>query len=160
MLWLALPEQWMEKIYGTVFTLATLLDSWCPSITLVPMRDFWYYLFSENQTSYLNIKFCQPCHLGTNKMCKTNKTARIRVNNWMFRLPFKVYGAAITRKKLNEIKKDFFLIWDFSENHYPTRQIKFEVINFAPSNKSIMENKFRSTNLERFLRQVKSPLTH
>ena len=34
------------------------------------------------------------------------------------------------------------------------RHIKFKVINFAPSNKSIMANKLTSTNLERFLRHT------
>ena len=34
---------------------------------------------------------------------KLNKTARIRAKPWMFRLPFKVYGAVIKFKKLNEI---------------------------------------------------------
>ena len=36
---------------------------------------------------------------------KSNKTARIRAKPWMFRLPFKVYGAVITFKKFNEIKR-------------------------------------------------------
>ena len=33
------------------------------------------------------------------------------------------------------------------------------MIDFAPSNKSNMANKLPSTNLERFLRRTKSPLT-
>ena len=41
----------------------------------------------------------------------------------------------------------------------PTRHIKYKKIDFAPCNKSIMANKLRSTNLERFIRRIKSPLT-
>ena len=47
----------------------------------------------------------------------------------------------------------------FDENHPPTRHIKYKTIDFAPCNKSIMANKLRLTNLERFLRRIKSPLT-
>ena len=47
----------------------------------------------------------------------------------------------------------------FYENHPPTRHIKYKRIDFVPCNKSIMANKLPTTNLERFLRQIKSPLT-
>ena len=47
----------------------------------------------------------------------------------------------------------------FCENHPPTRHIKYKVINLASNNKSIMANKLLSTNLERFLRRIKSTLT-
>ena len=47
----------------------------------------------------------------------------------------------------------------FYENHPPTRHIKYKRINFDPCNKSIMANKLLRTNLERFLRRIKSPLT-
>ena len=47
----------------------------------------------------------------------------------------------------------------FYENHHPTRHIKYKKIDFVPCNKSIMANKLRSTNLERFIRRIKSPLT-
>ena len=47
----------------------------------------------------------------------------------------------------------------FCEKHPPTRHIKYKVINFASCNKSIMANKLRSTNLERFLRRIKPTLT-
>ena len=47
----------------------------------------------------------------------------------------------------------------FYENHHPTRHIKYKRIDFVPCNKSIMANKLPSTNLERFLRRIKSPLT-
>ena len=40
----------------------------------------------------------------------------------------------------------------------PTRHVKYKVIDFAPSTKSIMANKLLSTNLERFLRRIKSRL--
>ena len=47
--------------------------------------------------------------------------------------------------------KFFFLKFEiFHENHPPTRHIKYKTIDFAPCNKSIMENKLLSTNLERF----------
>ena len=46
----------------------------------------------------------------------------------------------------------------FYENHPPTRHIKYKMIDSAPCNKSIMANKLRSTNLERFIRRIKSPL--
>ena len=56
--------------------------------------------------------------------------------------------------------KIFFLkIEFFYENHPPTRHIKYKNIDLAPCNKSIMANKLLSTNLERFLRRIKSPLT-
>ena len=41
----------------------------------------------------------------------------------------------------------------FYENHPPTRHIKYKKIDFVPCNKSIMANKLRSTNLERFIRR-------
>ena len=49
----------------------------------------------------------------------------------------------------------FFL----NKNHPPTRQIKYKKRNLDPGNKSILANKLLSTNLERFLRRIKSPLT-
>ena len=56
--------------------------------------------------------------------------------------------------------KIFFLKFDiFYENHHPTRHIKYKRTNFAPCYKSIMANKLLSTNLERFIRRIKSPLT-
>ena len=54
----------------------------------------------------------------------------------------------------------FFLKFEiFFENQPPTRHIKNKRIDFVPCNKSIMANKLRSTNLEKFLRRIKSPLT-
>ena len=47
----------------------------------------------------------------------------------------------------------------FLKKNPPTRHIKYKVINFAPNNKLIMTNKLPSTNLERFLRRIKSPLS-
>ena len=41
----------------------------------------------------------------------------------------------------------------------PTRHVKHKRKDFAPCNKSTMAKKFLSTNLERFLRRIKSPLT-
>ena len=56
--------------------------------------------------------------------------------------------------------KFFFLKFEiFFENHPPTRHIKYKKIDFVPCNKSIMANKLRSTNWERFIRRIKSPLT-
>ena len=37
-----------------------------------------------------------------------------------------------------------------------TRHLKYKMIDFAPSNKSIMANKLPSINLERFLRRIVS----
>ena len=55
--------------------------------------------------------------------------------------------------------KFFFLKLEFfNENHPPTRYIKYKRIGFATCNKSIMANKLRQTNLERFLRRIKSRL--
>ena len=55
--------------------------------------------------------------------------------------------------------KLFFLKFEIVyENHPPTRHIKYKRINFASCNKSIMANKLLSSNLERFLRRIKSPL--
>ena len=78
----------------------------------------------------------------------------------MFRLPFKVYGAVIT-KKLNEIKRnEFFLqILDFLLKSSPHVHIKFKVIDFFPVIISIMANNIPSTNLELFQRRIKSLLT-
>ena len=47
----------------------------------------------------------------------------------------------------------------FYENHTPTRHIKYKKIDFAPIIVSIMAYKLSRTNLERFLRRIKSPLT-
>ena len=47
----------------------------------------------------------------------------------------------------------------FYENHIPKRHIKYKRIDLAPFNKSIMANKLLSTNLERLLRRINSPLT-
>ena len=56
--------------------------------------------------------------------------------------------------------KFFFLKFEiFYENYPPTRHLKYKKIDFVPCNKSIMVNKLRSTNLERFIRRIKSPLT-
>ena len=56
-------------------------------------------------------------------------------------------------------KKTFLKFEVFYENHPPTRHIKYKRIDFAPCNKSIMANKLLPTNLERFLRRIKSPIT-
>ena len=53
----------------------------------------------------------------------------------------------------------FFKFEIFYENHPPTRHLKYKKIDFVPCNKSIMANKLRSTNLERFIRRIKSPLS-
>ena len=52
----------------------------------------------------------------------------------------------------------FLKIEIFNENHPPTRHIKYKKIDFVPCNKSIMANKLRSTNLERFIRRIESRL--
>ena len=58
------------------------------------------------------------------------------------------------------MKLNFFLKFDFQNKNYnPTRHTKYKRVVFSPCNKSIMANKFLSTNLERYLRQNKSPLT-
>ena len=46
----------------------------------------------------------------------------------------------------------------FDKTHPPTRDIKYKTIDFAPCNKSIMANRLLSTNLERFLRRIKTRL--
>ena len=73
---------------------------------------------------------------------KLNKTARIR-EALIVPTGFKVYGAG------------FFLLK--SSPHTPYT-IKYKTKIFAPCNKSIMANKLLSTNLEQFLRRIKSPL--
>ena len=57
--------------------------------------------------------------------------------------------------------KFFFLKFKIflNENHPPSRHIKYKKRESVPCNKSIMANKLRSTNLERFIRRIKSPLT-
>ena len=42
---------------------------------------------------------------------------------------------------------------------FPIRHKKYKIIDFVPSNKSSIANKLFSTNFERFLRRIKSPLT-
>ena len=60
---------------------------------------------------------------------------------------------------LKQIEKFFFLKFEFFyENHPPTRHMKYKRIDFAPCNKSIMANQLPSTNLEGFLRRIKSRL--
>ena len=61
--------------------------------------------------------------------------------------------------KSNKMKLFFLKFEFFYENHPPIRHIKCKKIDLAPCNKSIMANKLRSTNLERFIRRIKSPLT-
>ena len=56
--------------------------------------------------------------------------------------------------------KFFFLKFEIVyENHPPTRHLKYNKIDFIPCNKSIVAKKVGSTNLERFIRRIKSPLT-
>ena len=52
--------------------------------------------------------------------------------------------------KQKEVK--FFLLnfEIFYENHHPSRHIKYKKGDFVPCNTSIMANKLRSTNFERF----------
>ena len=57
------------------------------------------------------------------------------------------------------MKKEFFLKLNFFYEIIPHTPYKVQKIDFVPCNKSIMANKLRSTNLERFLRRIKSPLT-
>ena len=55
---------------------------------------------------------------------------------------------------------NFFPKFEFlNKNHPPTRHLKYKRIEFAPCNKSIMANELLSTNLQRFLRGINSPLT-
>ena len=53
----------------------------------------------------------------------------------------------------------FYTVKYFNENYPLARHIGHKRIDFAPCNKSIMANKLPSTNMERFLRRIKSPLT-
>ena len=73
-----------------------------------------------------------------------------------------IAGHNIKKLKVKKIKwKLFFLTFEnFYENHPPTGHIKYKRIDFAPCNKLTMTNKLLSTNLERFLRRIKSPLSH
>ena len=59
----------------------------------------------------------------------------------------------------NRIEFFFFNLKFFNEIHHPTRHVRYKRIDFAPCNKSIMAFKLLATNLERFLRRIKSPLT-
>ena len=54
-------------------------------------------------------------------------------------------------------KHEFFFQFDiFCEIHPPTRHIKYKVIDFAHSNKSVTASMSPTTNLELFLRRIKS----
>ena len=56
--------------------------------------------------------------------------------------------------------KNLFLPFEiFCEYHPLTHHIKYKMIVFNPSSSSSMANKLPSTNLERFPRRIKSPLT-
>ena len=108
-----------------------------------------FFIWVSNRISkilYCISKFRRTIHMGF----KQNKTARIRAKPWMSWLPFKVYGAVIICKiKCNERKYIYiyiFKIWVFWENQPPTRHIKYKVIDFAPSNKSIIAKKLPTTN--------------
>ena len=58
------------------------------------------------------------------------------------------------------LKKIFLTrIENFCESHHPTRHLKQKVTDFAAIYKSITANKLPLTNLEQFLRRIKSPLT-
>ena len=57
------------------------------------------------------------------------------------------------------MKKKNSKFWTFLMNSSPHTPYKYKRKNFAPFNKSIMANKLRSTNLEWFIRRIKSPLT-
>ena len=57
------------------------------------------------------------------------------------------------------MKRKKFLKFEFFMKPSPTRHIKYKIINFAHCNKSMMASKLLSTNLERFLRRIKYPLT-
>ena len=63
-------------------------------------------------------------------------------------------------KNLN-VKKLFFFFnlrfFSFVKTS-PTRRIKYKLIDFAPINKSIMTFNLPQTNLEQFLRRIKSRL--
>ena len=55
--------------------------------------------------------------------------------------------------------KTFFLKFEiFYENHSPTHHTNYKKRDFVPCNKSIGAKKLRSTNLERFIRRIKSHL--
>ena len=56
------------------------------------------------------------------------------------------------------MKKEISKLWNFFYEITPTRHIKYKKIDFALCNKSIMANKLVSTNLEQFIRRIKSPL--
>ena len=91
---------------------------------------------------------------------RKHKSSRIKAKPWMFRRPFKVLWSSNNIKKLMVLKQnDFFSkIWNFVWKSSATNHIKYQRIDFAPCNKSIMENKLLSTNLDWFLRRIKSPL--
>ena len=57
------------------------------------------------------------------------------------------------------MKKKILKFEIFHKNHPPTRHIKYKRIDFARCNKSITAYNLLSTNLERFIRRIKSPLT-
>ena len=86
----------------------------------------------------------------------TDKLKRLKVSLFM---KSNIKNNNIGRIRLNKMKILFMKINKyFYENHPPTCHIKYKTIVFAPCNKSIMANKLLSTNLERFLRRIKSPL--
>ena len=61
-------------------------------------------------------------------------------------------------KKLYVINTTNFVL-KFENFSSPTHDIKYKVIDFDPSNKSIMAKKLPSSILEWFVRRIKSPLT-
>ena len=57
------------------------------------------------------------------------------------------------------MKKKNSKFWTFFNDSSPHTPYKYKWKDFAPRNNSIMANKLLSTNLERFIRRIKSPLT-
>ena len=53
----------------------------------------------------------------------------------------------------NEMKEKFEI---FFANHHPTRYLSYQLIEFAPNNKTILANKLPSINLEKVLGRIKS----
>ena len=63
---------------------------------------------------------------------KLDKTARIRVKLWKFRRPFQVYGAAITQKvKVLKQNESFFFITVIENGEEFSIQVCFNVLSFS-----------------------------
>ena len=131
---------WADFFYLIIFWLFN-----CLTILTELFNTTWQELLSGAQISNKNLHmlFCFVHNLWyTLSFYNTRKpqnnafqikTRLLEARPWMFRLPFKVYGAIITRKiNLKKNKNEFFLNLRFMRKIYPPRIHKVQSDGFQP----------------------------